>query len=1089
MVSRSSSFLILALGGILAVALPAHGGVFVENFDDGTVDSEFLVLSSTVGYQSIIQQETLLVQKFPGASGVGRASLTSTFQVLGDFSVTTSVDPTGLSGDPILALGVAVASEAGFANIFFKGGGSPKPVFANLFIGPGFPATGTALPSAVRVFRILRTGNTLALQFHDGVSFVTLNSATHPDLAGPLTVELFLLTEGGSNTAGSVGRFDDLVIEAGAFSFDGTGSPTPSINLGSISTFAGNTAILDVSLKTAGVSLAGLQNDILLPPGVSIVSTANGRPDCRVNPSIDKSATAFSFRPPGCNGANCTGVLALVVSTTNVDDLADGTQLYSCRLQISASAPPGPLTLGCANEVGSTPDGTSVAMDCYSATLVVANPTDPSVWLNSPTALPGAEVAISAILENGGSGSVGGLDLELSLPLGVEVLPNSNGGPDCTLAPGVGTAAAGLAFRPSGCSPEGVCTGVRLIAVNFLPISEGHLFTCRAMVQTEAPPGSSPLGCSLNLGDPLGNAIPGNCLNGRLTIADPELPRLVIGSASGDLGGEVMVDIGLETRGASVATAQVDLLFTPGLSVAALPGGSPDCELSPGLDKQALFGFLPFGCSPGANCRGVLLVAVDTSPPVTAMPDLPGLFRCRLELTADVAPGAHPLDCQDHQLGTPLGDEIESRCTSGIVQVRERAPLCFADCDQNGSVTAGDITRIAATILHCNQNPGGCAEVPGGCPAADRDFNGLIGFNEFKQAIQINLVEDPDWCPAGPTPTPVPDTVLCGDGVVAGGEECDDGNNYGGDGCAANCTFEQDLTLDISTGVSHAVLQVATFPVTLPIAGSEVITVGSPRAETVFGADGKTTFAPGQMPTVNLLAKNNRIEPIAIPGLACVCPRGVVLQTCGGVVPTPGETSQICNTGSLGAINPAVCNGQAPCAPAFGPGSIAGGRIGCNGISDLNYALHSNSLTGETSFGRFGGAVQTGMISIGYSAFGVIQGSCATDISNPGKGPDGVPCTDDDPPSTRGVAELRVQTTGIASASVLNVNDQNGNHIDEDSFCGTDPCSTAAVGTAATCADLLAHDAFMCLATANAVLDQSALGDAVFTMHVCGTIQ
>jgi cysteine-rich repeat protein len=33
--------------------------------------------------------------------------------------------------------------------------------------------------------------------------------------------------------------------------------------------------------------------------------------------------------------------------------------------------------------------------------------------------------------------------------------------------------------------------------------------------------------------------------------------------------------------------------------------------------------------------------------------------------------------------------------------------------------------------------------------------------------------------------------VVCGDHVRAGAEQCDDGNRYGGDGCAADCTFEQ----------------------------------------------------------------------------------------------------------------------------------------------------------------------------------------------------------------------------------------------------------------------------------------------------------
>src|SRR5512132_4160439 len=32
--------------------------------------------------------------------------------------------------------------------------------------------------------------------------------------------------------------------------------------------------------------------------------------------------------------------------------------------------------------------------------------------------------------------------------------------------------------------------------------------------------------------------------------------------------------------------------------------------------------------------------------------------------------------------------------------------------------------------------------------------------------------------------------AVCGDGVIDAGEECDDGNVVGGDGCSATCVFE-----------------------------------------------------------------------------------------------------------------------------------------------------------------------------------------------------------------------------------------------------------------------------------------------------------
>ena len=44
--------------------------------------------------------------------------------------------------------------------------------------------------------------------------------------------------------------------------------------------------------------------------------------------------------------------------------------------------------------------------------------------------------------------------------------------------------------------------------------------------------------------------------------------------------------------------------------------------------------------------------------------------------------------------------------------------------------------------------------------------------------------------PVEPDPTPAPVDPVCGDGIVNGADACDDGNGFGGDGCAPDCTVE-----------------------------------------------------------------------------------------------------------------------------------------------------------------------------------------------------------------------------------------------------------------------------------------------------------
>src|SRR6185369_12533310 len=90
-----------------------------------------------------------------------------------------------------------------------------------------------------------------------------------------------------------------------------------------------------------------------------IAATQAGKPDCTVNPAIDKMATAFSFRPPGCGAAACTSIRALVVSVSNTDPIPDGAVLYTCNANVAAGAT-GRFPLTVAGVHMSTPDGAAL---------------------------------------------------------------------------------------------------------------------------------------------------------------------------------------------------------------------------------------------------------------------------------------------------------------------------------------------------------------------------------------------------------------------------------------------------------------------------------------------------------------------------------------------------------------------------------------------------------------------------------------------------------------------------------------------------------------------------------------------------------
>jgi hypothetical protein len=105
--------------------------------------------------------------------------------------------------------------------------------------------------------------------------------------------------------------------------------------------------------------VAGVENDLTFDPAATVAVGADARPDCSANTAIRKSATAFGFRPLGCDprAGQCTGIHALVVAVDNVAPIPSGAVLYRCRVALSAQARPGRYPIGIRNALYAPPSG------------------------------------------------------------------------------------------------------------------------------------------------------------------------------------------------------------------------------------------------------------------------------------------------------------------------------------------------------------------------------------------------------------------------------------------------------------------------------------------------------------------------------------------------------------------------------------------------------------------------------------------------------------------------------------------------------------------------------------------------------------
>lgn len=319
-------------------------------------------------------------------------------------------------------------------------------------------------------------------------------------------------------------------------------------------------------------------------------------------------------------------------------------------------------------------------------------------------------------------------------------------------------------------------------------------------------------------------------------------------------------------------------------------------------------------------------------------------------------------------------------------------------------------------------------------------------------------------------PSPAAADAVCGDGLVEADEECDDGGicigganagthctaesqcqgngvcvggahaergcaadsacpggkcvrcrRLGGNGCAANCTAELDVPINlvagaiqegtmIAQGTSGAVIHGDILTIPLPISGTETLTIGKPRN--------------GTIPAV-VKARSVFFPPIPVNTLACACVRGIPRKTCGGTLfGADGTPSHDCTPEFTAGDS--VCAATSPCTFVHGGGNALSGIVGCEGLENVDYDLTQDGggVTGTPSalslvLGGSGGPGSALFFST--TAIGVAVGLC--DGSDPiVYGADGQFCTADDPQSTRGTPSTLPLTTGTATGSFSNAN-------------------------------------------------------------------
>jgi cysteine-rich repeat protein len=328
---------------------------------------------------------------------------------------------------------------------------------------------------------------------------------------------------------------------------------------------------------------------------------------------------------------------------------------------------------------------------------------------------------------------------------------------------------------------------------------------------------------------------------------------------------------------------------------------------------------------------------------------------------------------------------------------------CVGDCDGDGKVLVNELIIGINIAL-------GTSEVTE-CPSFDADDSGVVSVAELIAAVNNAL-------------TGCKTTAECGNGTKESGEECDDGNTSGGDGCAENCTLETTYPCTFAEEAS-ATLQTYLFGLFLPLEGSYALSIG------------KATDSSGERPAV-IRASAMRFEPVVLPGVACVCVRGGTLPEFGD--PNIAEQGSVgCGEQGLDEVSyfaPIEHNTNAAdpnCelgdleydVPCVG-GACQGGTLNkdsCKADKDCK-AKHPKVCNGKLGLQFTGGGPRGSVFMRGATSISLIPdgGKCVKncDPTLVAMGPDCLPCTQDD----RNQAEPKPMpfTTGTAEGEVLEAN-------------------------------------------------------------------
>jgi hypothetical protein len=159
----------------------------------------------------------------------------------------------------------------------------------------------------------------------------------------------------------------------------------PVLTLAPLRGHPGDRLTLEVRLRSGREPIAGLQADVGFPSVARITARPDGHPDCTYGSDPNFAGySSVGFQPPGCALTGCLGVRLLLI-TSDLVPIPDGTLMLSCRVDLAPDAASGVHAFALSALDGASPDGIAVPLDGDAGSISVSGPLDAATPTPTPT--------------------------------------------------------------------------------------------------------------------------------------------------------------------------------------------------------------------------------------------------------------------------------------------------------------------------------------------------------------------------------------------------------------------------------------------------------------------------------------------------------------------------------------------------------------------------------------------------------------------------------------------------------------------------------------------------------------------------------